>query len=115
VCILSYENEEITINGNKSFSYELTKPILIDQNIRNVLSLTDHMFNNPVSNSTIENNFTYHAPKGEQPQKYQAIRNKCKELAYLIEELVPQGREKSEAMTHLEEVSFWANAGIARV
>ena len=62
----------------------------------------------------IENTFTYHAPKDGQPEKYQAIREKAKELAYLIQELVPPSREQSLAMTKLEECSMWANAGIAR-
>lgn len=58
--------------------------------------------------------FTYHAPKPGQPEKYQAIREKCKELAYLIEEHVPESRERSLAFTKLEECCMWANAGIAR-
>ena len=62
----------------------------------------------------IENAYTYHAPKDGQPEKYQAIRDKAKELAYLILELVPPSREQSLAMTKLEECSMWANAGIAR-
>lgn len=62
----------------------------------------------------IENNFTYHAPKDGQPEKYQAIREKAKELAYLIQALVPPSREQCLAMTKLEECSMWANAGIAR-
>ena len=62
----------------------------------------------------IENAFTYHAPKDGQPEKYQAIREKAKELAYLIQELVPPSREQSLAMTKMEECSMWANAGIAR-
>lgn len=62
----------------------------------------------------IENAFTYHAPKEGQPEKYQAIREKAKELAYLIKKLVPDSREQSLAMTKLEECSMWANAGIAR-
>ena len=62
----------------------------------------------------IENAFTYHAQKDGQPEKYQAIREKAKELAYLIQELVPPSREQSLAMTKLEECSMWANAGIAR-
>ena len=64
--------------------------------------------------SKIENNFTYHATKDGQPEKYQAIREKAKELAYLIQDLVPPSREQSLALTKLEECSFWANAGIAR-
>ena len=65
-------------------------------------------------NPQIENNFKYHTPKEGQPEKYTSIREKSKELAYLIEELVPNSREKSLAITKLEEVSMWANAGIAR-
>lgn len=65
-------------------------------------------------NPVIENNFSYHAPKAGQPEKYQAIREKAKELAYLIESSVPNSRERSLAMTNLEQSVFWANAGIAR-
>lgn len=65
-------------------------------------------------NPKIENAFTYHQPKAEQPEKYEALRSKAKELAYLIDELCPDSREKSLAMTKLEEVSMWANASIAR-
>lgn len=62
----------------------------------------------------IENAFTYHSPKEGQPEKYTAIRDKAKELAYLIDEMVPDSREKSLAITKLEECVMWANAGIAR-
>lgn len=65
-------------------------------------------------NLTIENNFKYHAPKEGQPEKYTALREKAKELAYLIEELCPNSREKSLAMTKLEESIMWANASVAR-
>lgn len=63
---------------------------------------------------TIENNFTYHPPKPGQQEKYVALREKAKELAYMIHELVPKSREQSTAITHLETSVFWANAGIAR-
>ena len=65
-------------------------------------------------NQQIENNFKYHAPKDGQPAKYEAIREKAKELAYLIDELCPNSREKSLAMTNLEQSVMWANASIAR-
>ncbi|MEF2243974.1 Acb2/Tad1 domain-containing protein [Paenibacillus sp. IITD108] len=65
-------------------------------------------------NLAIENNFSYHAPKEGQPAKYEAIRAKAKELAYLIDNAVPKSREQSLAMTNLEQAVFWANAGIAR-
>lgn len=62
----------------------------------------------------IENNFTYHAPTEGQPAKYEAIRNKAKELATLLQSTCPQSRELSVAMTELETAIFWANASIAR-
>ncbi len=65
-------------------------------------------------NEKIENAFTYHQPKEGQPEKHKALRSKAKELAYLIDELCPDGREKSLAMTKLEEASMWANASVAR-
>lgn len=69
---------------------------------------------NTSAEQRIENVFTYHAPKEGQPEKYELLRAKAKELAYLIDELCPSSREKSLAMTKLEESSMWANASIAR-
>ncbi|MGE7828914.1 DUF7681 family protein [Paenibacillus sp. NPDC093718] len=65
-------------------------------------------------NEQIENNFSYHAPMPGQPEIYQEIREKAKELAYLIDQKAPGSREKSLAMTNLEQAVFWANAAIAR-
>lgn len=65
-------------------------------------------------NTELENRFTYHAPKEGQPHIYAGIRAKAKELAYFIEGSAPNSREKSLALTKLEEAVFWANAAIAR-
>ncbi|MEQ6049495.1 hypothetical protein U2I53_10655 [Lysinibacillus capsici] len=65
-------------------------------------------------NQQFENNFMYHFPKEGQPQKYEAVREKMKELAYLIDDLCPKSREKSLAITKIEEAMMWANASIAR-
>lgn len=65
-------------------------------------------------NNQIENNFMYHSPKDGQAEKYEEIRAKGKELAYLIDKICPNSREKSLAMTKLEESVMWANASIAR-
>jgi hypothetical protein len=64
--------------------------------------------------SDLENRFTYHAPKEGQPKKYEDIRATALELAKLIDELCPDSREKSLAITSLEESTMWANASIAR-
>ncbi len=62
----------------------------------------------------IENNFTYHAPKPGQQERYVQLREKAKEFALLILELTPASREQSVALTELETATFWANASIAR-
>jgi hypothetical protein len=62
----------------------------------------------------IENDFTYHPPVGDQPKTYESIRSLAKMLALYIAEACPDGREKSTALTRLEESVFWANASLAR-
>lgn len=64
--------------------------------------------------SDLENRFTYHAPKADQPKRYTAIREAAKMYAELIVDITPQSREQSIALTKLEEAVFWANAAIAR-
>ena len=61
----------------------------------------------------LENAFTYHKPIGDQPERYEKIRNAAKELAYLIFESCPESRERSIAFTRLRDVAMWANASIA--
>ena len=58
--------------------------------------------------------FTYHPPKGDQQQRYGSIRDHALDLADLIDDLCPGSREKSLAITKLEEAVMWANAAIAR-
>ena len=65
-------------------------------------------------NPNIQKNFTYHAPKAGQPQIYQEIRSRAKAFAEVLDDLCPDGREKSLAMTKQEECVMWANAAIAR-
>lgn len=61
----------------------------------------------------IDNWFTYHAPSDDQCQRYAALREKAKELALTIQELVPESDEKKAAMLRLRESVMLANAGIA--
>ena len=64
----------------------------------------------------IDNRFDYHPPQTEErKQDHEQVRTSLKSLAHRLNEIVPDGREKSLAMTHLEEAMFWANAGLARV
>jgi hypothetical protein len=64
-------------------------------------------------NKVIENRFSYHKPTCEQQEKYVEIRETAKNLAYTIEDMCPDSREKSLAMTKLQETVMWANASIA--
>lgn len=63
----------------------------------------------------LENRFTYHAPETEEKiEKYVGIRAVALEFAHMIDEFCPDSREKSLAITKLEEAVMWANASIAR-
>lgn len=66
------------------------------------------------ANLEIENNFTYHAPTPEQAEMIVNIRDKARMFAYLIDNSAPDSREKSLAMTNLEQAVMWANAAIVR-
>ena len=68
----------------------------------------------PMDPDDLANRFTYHAPKPGQPEIYQEIRDAGHSLARLIDGHTPDSREKSLAITHLEQAIMWANAGIAR-
>jgi hypothetical protein len=58
--------------------------------------------------------FTHHPPKGDQAVRYGEIRRGGLVLAEKIDDLCPDSREKSLAMTSLEQAIMWANAAIAR-
>lgn len=62
----------------------------------------------------IDNNFKYHPPTEDQVGRYQDIRDQAKRLALLIAMACPNSREKSLALTNLEQAVMWANASIAR-
>ena len=46
-------------------------------------------------NAEIENNFMYHKPKDGQNEKYETLRAKAKEFAYLVDDLCPGGKERT--------------------
>lgn len=60
------------------------------------------------------NRFSTHHVDEKYTYAMQTIRNQCLKMSSFIDSYVPKGREQSLAITHLEEVMFWSNAGIAR-
>lgn len=62
----------------------------------------------------IENNFIFHEVTPESSENMRRIREKSKELAYLIDAVCPESREKSLALTNLEQTMMWANSSISR-
>jgi hypothetical protein len=62
----------------------------------------------------LQNRFSYHSPKENQPERYQILRARALEFAIEIKTFVPNGRQQSLALTALEEVVMRANAGIAQ-
>ena len=61
----------------------------------------------------IDNIFTYHKPFGNQPDRYEMIRAAAKGIAKIIGMTCPDSREKSLAITNLQQAVMWANASIA--
>lgn len=66
-----------------------------------------------MTDQQIENTFTYHPPFGNQPERYVAIRDEAKALAMTIQRACPESREKSLALTSIQQAVMWANASIA--
>lgn len=68
-----------------------------------------------IPSDDIANRFDYHPATSDGVRKsHEATRLACHDLATFINGICPDGREKSTAVTKVEEVMFWANAAIAR-
>lgn len=62
----------------------------------------------------LDNLFTYHPPTGpEQIATFQKIRDTGKVLAVVVVDKCPPSRERSLAITKIQEAVMWANASIA--
>ena len=63
----------------------------------------------------IEHRFQFHpASTAEKQMEHGTVRDSLRTVAHFLNGFVPEGREKSLMMTHLEEAMFWGNAAIAR-
>lgn len=68
----------------------------------------------PDVDAALANRYSYHAPTGDQPERYALIRRAVLDLARMIALYTPVSREQSTAYTALDTVMFNANAAIAR-
>jgi hypothetical protein len=68
-----------------------------------------------MSMEDIKHRFKFHAATTQEKRdEHTSIRSLTGELAAVYDGFLPDGREKSVAITKLEEAMFWANAAIAR-
>lgn len=67
-----------------------------------------------MNDKRIEKMFEYHPVTGEKPGMHGAVRFMCLQLARLLMNAIPNCYEREEAIRKLNEVLFWANAGIDR-
>lgn len=64
----------------------------------------------------VNNDFMYHPNSTpEIGVLHEMVRDECAGLAHWLVDHTPAGRERSLALTSLEEVMFWSNAAIARI
>jgi hypothetical protein len=108
----SFQTEEKTAGLAGSPKLASSSPVIHfsqGSTIDSTLISKDNMDQNDLNNR-----FTYHPPFGDQVFRYGEIRSVGKDFAELIDRYCPDGREKSLAMTSLEEAVMWANAAIAR-
>ena len=66
-----------------------------------------------ITQDELENIFTYHSPKPEQLKAYKELRAEAKVFAEYVVNLCPESREKSLAITKIQEAVMFANAAIA--
>jgi hypothetical protein len=62
----------------------------------------------------IQDRFRYHAPSVEGVARHTELSEAFASLAVLVDDVCPDGREKSLVLTKLEEGKFWASAAVAR-
>lgn len=61
----------------------------------------------------IQNWFSYHTPTKDQTTIYETIRAHAREFAHIINNLVPAGQDKQNALERLRDAVMWANAAVA--
>lgn len=66
-----------------------------------------------ITQAQLDNWFQYHAPQGDQSQRYEALRAAGKVFAEAIVRLTPSSADQTAAVRKVREAVFAANAAIA--
>jgi hypothetical protein len=66
-----------------------------------------------VTVENLENIFSYHAPKADQPLKYVALRLSARSFAQTILDHVPDCQDREDAIRKIREAVMIANAAVA--
>jgi hypothetical protein len=67
-----------------------------------------------ISQEELDKIFKYSAPNDKHKEKFSTLTGLWQHVAQIINELCPDSREKSLAITKLDECRFFANAAIVR-
>lgn len=65
------------------------------------------------TNDEIRRRFGFHPATDEVKSTYEQLRGAAMQYAYVVNELCPESREKSLALTSLQEASMWAICSVA--
>jgi len=76
------------------------------------MKMMDHPTRDTIQ--TLVRNFTFHLATPNSEQHMKVLKLQAKDLGVSILNLTPKCRERSLALTKLEEVIMWANSGICR-
>lgn len=68
----------------------------------------------PSPHFNVDRAFVYHAPHGDQPERYQRLRAAFLATALAIENLCPVSAERTRALQTLSDAMMQANSAIAR-
>jgi hypothetical protein len=67
----------------------------------------------PMTEADLERWFSYHEPTEDQIDKYSAIRQTARSLAFVILDMCPDNADRTTAIRKLREAVMTANAAIA--
>ncbi len=66
-----------------------------------------------MTNEELKNLFTYHAPKGDQTERYEKINEAALNLAQVVIENTPKCADQTAAIRQIREARMTANSAIA--